>query len=82
MNNFRIETIQIDGREPYLKIYFEDVVGKGVIHEWLNLQGFIKKVNVNEDEYCKVSAIVYLLPDSDVNEVKSKLETVLTRFEV
>ena len=81
MHNFHVEAIQIDGREPYLKVFFEDVVDKDVVSTWLNSQGFLKKVNVNEDDYCKVSAIVYLYPDSDIQEVKEKLTDVLQRIE-
>lgn len=81
MNNFHIESICIDGMEPYIKVFFEDVVDKDVICTWLNSQGFIRKANVNEDEYCKASAIVYLLPDSNVQEVKKRLTTVLQLFE-
>ena len=81
MKNFHIKTINIDGREPYIKVFFEDVVDKDVICTWLNLQGFIKKANVNEDEYCKAHAIVYLLPDSNVKEVEERLTAVLERFE-
>lgn len=81
MSNFHIESICIDGMEPYIKVYFEDVVDKDVICAWLNSQGFIRKANVNEDEYCKVSAIVYLLPDSNVQEVKERLTTILQLFE-
>ena len=80
MENYHIETIQIEGQNPYLKIYFEDVVDKDAIKTWLNLQGFLKKANVNEDDYCKVSAIVTLLPDSDVQEVKNKLDAVLSKY--
>lgn len=82
MSNFHIEAIQIDGTEPYLKVYFEDIVDKDVISTWLNTQGFLRKANVNEDDYCKVSAIVYLLPDSDIQEVKEKLTDVLQRIEM
>ena len=82
MNNFHMEVIHIDGREPYLKVYFEDVVDKDVICTWLNSQGFIRKATVNEDDYCKVYAIVYLLPDSNVKEVAEKLTIVLQRFDV
>lgn len=81
MKNFHIETIEIDGMEPYIKVFFEDVVDKDVICTWLNSQGFIRKANVNEDEYCKVHAIVYLLPDSNVKEVEEKLTAVLKLFE-
>lgn len=80
MKNFHIEIIQIDGIEPYLKVYFEDVVDQEVIRTWLNLQGFIRKANVSEDEYCKVHAIVYVFPDSDIQKVKNKLEMLLERF--
>ena len=81
MRNFHIETIQIDERESYLKIYFEDVVDQNVISSWLNSQGFFKKANVNEDDNGKIHAIVYPLPDSDIEEVNVKLTAVLQRFE-
>ena len=80
MENYYIETVQIDGQEPYLKIYFEDVVDKDAIKTWLNLQGFLKKANVNEDDNCKISAIVKLLPDSDMHEVKKKLDAALSKI--
>lgn len=80
MKDFHVETIQIDGRAPYLKVYFEDVVDKDVIRTWLNSQGFLKKVNVNEDGNCKVSAIVYLFPGSNVQDAKEKLIAVLQRI--
>lgn len=80
MKDFHIETIQIDGRAPYLKVYFEDVVDKNLIHTWLNLPGYLKKVNVKEDDNCKVSAIVQLFPDSNVQEVREKLTVALERI--
>lgn len=82
MKNFHIEVIQIEGREPYLKVYFEDVVDKDVIQTWLNMQGFIRKANVNEDEYCKVSAIVYLLPGSNVKDIEERLTSVLRKYNI
>lgn len=81
MTNFHINTINIDGREPYLKIYFEDIVDKDAVSTWLNSQGFLRNVNVDEDEYCKVFAVVYLLPDSNIQEIQERLTTVLQRFE-
>ena len=80
MKDFHIETIQIDGRDPYLKVYFEDVVDKNLIHTWLNLPGYLKKVNVNEDDNCKVYAIVQLFSDSNVQEVRDKLTVALERI--
>ncbi len=81
MKDFYVEIIQIGEREPYLKIYFEDVVDKNVISSWLNSQGFFKNANVKEDENGKVHAIVYPLPDSDIEDVKVKLTAILHRFE-
>ena len=80
MKDFHIETIQIDGRDPYLKVYFEDVVDKDFIHTWLNSLGYLKKVNVNEDDNLKVSAIIYLFPDSNLQEVRDKLTVALERI--
>ena len=80
MKNFHIETIQIGEREPYLKVYFEDVVDKNLISTWLGLQGFLKNANVNEDDNGKVSAIVYLYPDTDVRDVKDKLSAIIDQI--
>lgn len=80
MNNFHIEKIVIDGHEPYLKVWFEDIVDKNLIETWLNSQGFIKKANVKEDANCKVTAIIYLYKDSEVETVHKQLANVLQKI--
>lgn len=80
MMNFHSKIIGIEGREPYIKVFFEDIVDKELIKSWLNSQGFIRKANVNEDDYGKVSAIVYLLPDTNPQEIKERLDAVINKI--
>ena len=81
MNNFHINIVSIDNREPYIQIDFEDIVNKDVIKTHLNSLGYIYKANVNDDNYGKVRAIAYLHDDTEnVNEIVDKIKEYLNRL--
>jgi hypothetical protein len=75
---YNLEVVNIFN-PPYIKVTFSAQEDELVVQTHLNTIAGVEKVNIGSDN-CKKHVIVYLLPDSNVNQIAIEIKAELEKL--